>query len=303
MLVAMALLGAVMYAGSPAWAFGTQCNGPMGEITIAGTVVANAGCDLTDTTVTGSVIVAPGGTLGIYPSPTPTATTPITGTGTVRSRARINGYVLSYKAARIEIRAGTIDGGVLIGSTTEDGANGLLLENTTIGGDVLLRRGSAFLFVQSVRVDGDVYVTGNKGTDPSGTLGFVIGLVRSTVTGNVILLNNEASGSSMNAVGVADNTIGKELLIQANVARNGTDQNLVLVRTNVVGGNLTVNANKAVPVPKNPASAANSFIEVSRNDVEKTLACRDNAPDPVLNGTDPAQFNTAAAKKGECANL
>jgi hypothetical protein len=302
MVITMALLGAVAYA-TPGWAFGTSCTGPMGETTISDTVLAGAGCDLTDTTVNGSVVVLPGGTLGIYPSPSPTATTPTTGTGTVQSRTRIHGYLLSYRAARIEVRAGWIGASVLIGSTTDEGANGLLLENATIEGDVLLRRGRAFLFVNQVSVAGDVYVAGNKGTDPTGLYGFVIGLSRSAVDGNVILYNNEASGTSMNAVGIADSSIGKDVLIQGNVARNGTDQNLVLVRTNVVGGNLSVNQNKAVAVPGDAGSAANSFIEVSRNTVGKVLTCRDNAPDPVLNGTDPAQFNTAPIKRGECAGL
>jgi hypothetical protein len=302
-LIGTLALTVLLHAPAFAWTPPLSCTGPLGETTVSGDVLAGAGCDLTDTTVNGSVVVLPGGTLGIYPSPSPTATTPTTGTGTTKSKARIQGYVLSFRAGWIEIRAGWIGGGVLIGSTTDDGANGLLLENATIDGDVLLRRGKAYLFIQQVSVSGDVYVVNNKGTDPTGQFGFVIGLSRSSVAGNVILYNNEASGAFMNAVGIVESTIGKDLLVQGNVARNATDQNLIALRMNVVGGNLTVNGNRAVPVSGNANSALNSFIEVARNIVAKTLACRDNTPDPVLNGTDPAQFNTAAVKKGECAGL
>jgi hypothetical protein len=58
-------------------------------------------------------------------------------------------------------------------------------------------------------------------------------LFASDVSCNVILYHNNASGSFMAPVGVAESTVGKDLLFQANTVRNPTDQNVVLVCTNV----------------------------------------------------------------------
>jgi hypothetical protein len=256
----------------------TVCTGAVGEVLIDGDVIAEVGCDLSNATVMGNVWVTPGGSLIVIPGATNT---------------RIYGDVKSLQAARIEIRAGWIGGDVKLGDT-DFGVNGLLLENSRVRGDVIIAKGSSFLHVLSMEIGGSVLVYGATGSDPTGQFGFVIGVLGSTVGGNVLVYDNEAVGSVWNQIVVARNEIGGSALVHQNVSRGGTQENTVKVYENKVGDGLVVSSNRA------EGSAPDIFVDVSGNVVARTLSCRDNTP-PATNGF--AGENTARRKRGECADL
>jgi hypothetical protein len=255
----------------------TRCTGAVGAITINGDVIAGPGCDLSNTTVTGDVRVGPGGSLLVLPGATNT---------------RIHGDVRSRDAARIEIRAGWIGGDVKLGDT-DFGVNGLLLENSRVEGDVIIRKGTSFLHVLSMTIGGDVHVHDNTGSDPSGRFGFVIGVYESTVGGHIKVHDNEAVGSVWNQIVVARNSIGKSLAVNDNVSRGGTQENTMKVYENTVGGHVLVTDNLAW------GPAPDVFVDVSGNTVVKSLSCRRNTP-PATEGF--AGDNTGRRERAECAD-
>lgn len=263
----------------------TQCTGSLGNVTVDGDVIAGPGCNLSNTTVKGDVSVVPGGTLSV--------------SSNSDSPAKIYGNVKSNNAKFIQISSGWIGGDVkLVGTTGIDGEplTGVHLENSTVEGDVTIKEGSAFIVVLDMQIGGDVEVHDNRGSDPSGQYGWVIGVVGSTVGGHVRIYDNDASGSFFNQIGVTTSLIRRNLHVHSNTATGGSAANAVLIFLNQVHENLLVNKNIATG-----PDGSSSFVDVSGNTVGRTLNCRNNTPDPT--DSEGVGLNVALRKRAECADL
>jgi hypothetical protein len=284
--IVLVALGILVFGVAGASAANTLCAGPMGAVTIDGNVSAGPGCDLTNTTVNGNVTVLPGGSLFVAP---------------FSSSTRIKGNVLSKGARSVEILSGSVGGHVQIDGTTAAAHGDSVLFGVTVGGNVEIRNGAAFLAVQASTVGGNILVDGNSGSDSTGLFGDVVVGGGNTVRGNIDVHDNSASGSLFNDIEVGGNgpavagSIGGNLLFHHNEATGGTRFDATVVSRNVVGGNLEFHHNAAA----GPAGALVE-LEASGNAVQRILDCHDDIPAPTDTLAGP---NTAKQKKGECAAL
>jgi hypothetical protein len=275
-------VGVVALGAQIASAGDIPCVGTALAGAVNGHVVAGLGCELAGAKVSGNVVVEPGGSLRVY------------------GGTEIKGDLKSRKARNLQIFDGTIIGGDLrAGNTFDDGPDETLIRGVKIYGDLILRRGRAFVFIYNSVIGGDVLIHDLQGRQPTndGRIG-IIAMFNNTMYGHVHVHGNDPAAVDISVVSVHDNVISKDLHVHNNTAKGGMLENTVEAYNNTIGGNLRVTNNRV----SGPGGVirADDLIWVGNNAVKKTLACRGNDPDPVLNGSEP---NVAKRVRAECADL
>jgi hypothetical protein len=181
----------IMLAAVPAFGFDTNCTGPMAGTTVDGNLTANAGCTLSDVTVTGNVKVETGAVLGIGPNTTIDGNLRI-GTGaTLLAHARlffqsfltVHGNVVADKCVNVVIEP----------------VGGARVHPVKVDGNVDIQNCSSAAIAFS-QINGNVNCSNNSGP---------CALTSDIVNGNV-QINSNGSGS------VGDTTIGGNLQCKGN---------------------------------------------------------------------------------------
>jgi hypothetical protein len=275
-------VGAVALSAQVTSATEIPCVGTALAGAVNGNVVAGLGCELAGAMVSGSVVVEPGGSLRVF------------------GGTEIKGDLRSRKARNLQIFENTVIGGDLrAGNTFDDGPDETLIRGARIYGNLIMRRGRAFLFIHDTAIGGNVLIHDLQGRQPTndGRLA-VVAMFNNTMYGHVHIHGNDPAGLDISVVSIHDNVIYKNLHLHNNTANGGSIENTLEAYNNTVGGHLRVTNNRV----SGPGGVIrpDDLIWVGNNTVEKVLACRGNTPDPVLNGSEP---NAAERVRAECADL
>jgi hypothetical protein len=268
--VALASLAVTVVVAGGASAGDTPCNGPIAGGTINGNVKAGPGCELDHVVVNGEVKVIPGGSL-------------------LTIGSTITKNVSSKDATDIFVYRTSVGGNVHLDGTTGGRAG---VSNSSVDGNLDIAKSSGTdVLVVRVRIGGDVHVHDNtmvSGGD-SNTINIA---VNPDIAGNVEVKHNSLANAANNQILIDRNGhIGGNVDVSDNtLAGSFADTNLYTTR-NTVDGN--------VHVDHNSVTGAHPTFDVGGNTITKELACDHNSPPP----SDFSGPNTAAKKKGQCANL
>lgn len=175
--------------------------------------------------------------------------------------AQIEGNVLAEKFSSLGVHGGTTIEGNLLG----DGAAGITVAHSRVGGSVRMTGGADFAAI-SATIGGSLVVEGLRGTE--------ININTNDIGGGLALVGN----SSIVSIHLSRNNIGEGAVEQGNV----TPDHEVL--QNAVDGTLQFDGNAG-------------FSNISGNVVDGDLHCEGNAPPPVGAG------NVAENASGQCAAL
>jgi hypothetical protein len=291
---------AVVAQGATLASAATLCdfrNGnPTSPQTILGDVTAGPGCNLSFTTVTGTVTVARGGSLVVYKD----------------APVGITGNLMSKGATFVDVQAGWIGGDVRIEGTTgvtgggsrlglgADGLNCTTLRGSgrwpmiVVDGDVVIRKAvGGRVYIESADIGGDVRVHDNVVDSSNGAGGVdgvlsVMEICENRIEGGAVVRDNLVSTSNVNVLYIHGNEFSTDLHVNDNaVELPGAFLNDLAIFSNVIGRGVRVNENTAAG-----SSVGKDFITVGNNDITKFLDCRHNTPAP--NDTDPGIFATPA---------
>jgi hypothetical protein len=305
------VLAALLAFATPGAAAGaTSCTGALGAVTIDGDVSAGAGCDLSNTTVNGSVTVNPGGSLTIAPGSTTTITGNVTSTDATSVLIQLKAQdATTYTGDNVTI-GGNVDVSGTTGTTAgiEPGnhhvvsvwciakvggnvringtAYGEQSVHGTVNGNVTIEGGTAYAFVTNAVVGGNVFQLDHTGANAAGTLA-VVAVFNDHVHGNVVIQDNSltATGAGSDNVieAIANNPTGfafppppgagidGNLIVQDNtLTKAGASFDEAI--DNPVGGNLLMQGNTVT----GPAGSFVADQYVASNTVSGNLNLQDN---------------------------
>ncbi len=166
-LLSSALIASALH-GFCAAAQGTHCTNALGEVEVRGNLDITSRCELTGTSVRGTVTLFSGGSL-------------------IARDVNIRGNLVARRADFVAIEDSEIDGNVTLDELVGDNSS---IENTEIDGNASLTSNRSALEILNNEIDGNVQASGNSG-----------GV---SISGNSIDGNLECSGNTPAPVGLGN---------------------------------------------------------------------------------------------------